>query len=268
MITAGIDVGMENVKVVIMDNEKILGRGAGRSGGMKRASSAEAALYEALKEAGLKKDDVEKVYATGKGKFDLQFADETITEAIAAARASQFLCPDATTAVDAGADETIVVTLGTKKPVNEFAQNEKCAAGVGIFLNVMARRFGFTQEEMGALSPKGKDGAKVNDGCVVFAELDALSLLNNGTPIKEVASAVTDAAAIRVCMTMNDITHPKLDKVALFGGLTKNAAFVNALKSYAKVDFVIPADAEYAGAVGAALVAAGWGGNPYYGEKQ
>lgn len=267
MITAGIDVGMENVKAVIIKDEKILGHGTGRSGGAKRAGAAEAALEDALKEAGLKRGDIEKTYATGKGKFDLHFADDTITEAIAAAKASKFLCPDVTTAVDAGADETIVVTLGGKKPVGEFAQNEKCAAGVGIFLNVMARRLGLTPEEMGALPPKEAEGAAVNDGCVVFAELDALSLLNNGTPIKEVAAAVIDAAAVRVCMTMNDITHPKLDKVALFGGLTRNAAFVNALKSYAKVDLVIPAEAEYAGAIGAALVAFGWDGNPYFREN-
>jgi len=267
MITAGIDVGMENVKVVILQDEKIIGRGTGRSGGIKRASLTEAVLDHALKDAGLGKDKIEKTYATGKGKFDLPFADETITEAIAAARAAKFLCPDATTAVDAGADETIVVTLGAKKPVNEFAQNEKCAAGVGTFLNVMARRFGMTREEMGALPAVASDGARVNDGCVVFSELDALSLLNNGTPVREVATAVVDAAAVRVCMTMNDVTHPRLDKVVLFGGLAQNAAFVRALESYAKVNFVIPAEAEYAGAVGAALVAAGWGGNPFYGEK-
>ena len=266
MITAGIDVGMENVKAVLFKEGEILGRGKGRSGGAKRAEAAEGALADALKEAGLHRGDVERIFATGKGKFDLPFADDCITEAITAARAAKFLVPGATTVVDAGADETLVATLGVKKPVNELALNEKCAAGVGTLLRIMARRLGLTQEEMGALPPKAAEGAAVNDGCAVFAELDALSLLNNGTPVQEVAVAVTDAAAVRVCMTINDITIPAPECVALVGGLAMNAAFVAALKSYAKIDFVIPAEAEYAGALGAALVAVGWGGNPYFAE--
>ena len=267
MITAGIDVGMENVKAVILKDEKVLGHGKGRSGGAKRAAAAEAALEEALQEAGLARGDVEKVIATGKGKFDLPFVDDNVTEAISAARAAKFLCPEATAVVDVGADETIVASLGAKRPVTELAINEKCAAGIGIFLQAMARWLGMTMAELGAVAPKAADGAAVNDGCVVFAELDALSLLNNGTPAKEVASAAIDAAAVRACMTMNDITHPRLDCAVLVGGLADNAAFVQALKGYAGVDFVIPSEAMYAGAIGAALIAANWGGNPFYGEE-
>jgi len=255
MITAGIDMGMENVKVVILKDEKILGRAKGLSGGARRASSAEAALGEALSEAGVARGDLAKIVATGKGKFDLPFADDCVTEAITTAMAAKFLCPTATTALDAGADETVVVTLGGKRPVMEMALNEKCAAGVGIFLRTMARRLGLSLEELSALPPKAAGGPSVNDGCVVFAELDALSLLNNGTPVKEVGSAMVDAAAVRVCMTLNDITIPARDHLVLFGGLSKNAAFVHALKAYAKAEFSVPDEAEYAGALGAALVA-------------
>ena len=263
MITAGMDMGMENVKAVVLRDEKIVGRAKGLSGGAKRAASAEAALENALKEAGLSRGDVSKVYATGKGKFDLPFADDCVTEPIAAAKAAKFLCPGATTAVDAGADETIAVTLGGKKLVMELALNEKCAAGVGIFLKSMARRLGLSLDELGALPAKAEGGAAVNDGCVVFAELDALSLLNNGTPAEEVGAAIVDAAAVRVCMTINDLTHPRTDCVVLFGGLANNKAFVNALQKYAEIQFVIPEEADYAGAIGAALVAADWGGSPF-----
>ena len=258
MITAGIDMGMENVKVVILQDGNIMGRGKGLSGGAKRASAAEAALGDALKEAGLARDAIAKIVATGKGKFDLPFADACVSEPVTTAKAAKFLCPEATTAMDVGADETVVVTLGEDKdkPVLEMAINEKCAAGVGTFLKTMARRLELTQDEMGALPPKVADGAAVNDGCVVFAELDALNLLNEGVQPKEVASAVVDAAAIRACMTFNDITNQALDCVVLFGGLSKSPAFVHALKGYAKTDFVIPAESEYAGAIGAALVAA------------
>jgi predicted CoA-substrate-specific enzyme activase len=263
IVTAGVHMGIENVKAVIMKNGKILGRGKTLSGGAKRSSAAEAALGDALKEARLAKSDIGKTVATGKGKFDLPFADDTVTEAITAAKAAEFLCPGATTAIDAGADETLVVTLGKDRPVLEMALNEKCAAGVGLLLKNIARRLDMTLEDMSAVPPKAPGGPSVNDGCAVFAELDALSLLNHGASATEVASAVTDAAAIRICMTYNDITIPATEKVALFGGLTKNAALVNALKLYAKTDLVIPDEAEYAGALGAALIGAGWGLDPF-----
>ena len=260
---AGIDVGIENVKAVIMKDGKVLGSSIGRSGGEKRAAAAEAVYGDALKAAGLGKNDVEKVVATGKGKFDLSFADDVVTEAITTAKAAEFLCPDATMAMDAGADETVAVTIGKDKLVPEMALNEKCAAGVGILIRNMARRLGMTLDEMGAAPPVAKGGPAVNDGCAVFAEMDALSLLNHGASATQVASAVADAAAVRICMTFNDITIPAKDKVALFGGLTKNKAVMDALKSYAKVDFVIPGEAEYAGAIGAALIAADWGLKPF-----
>ncbi|MCL2167153.1 MAG: acyl-CoA dehydratase activase [Clostridiales bacterium] len=252
MIIAGIDMGMENVKVVIMENGQIRGRGKNLSGGAKRASAAEKALEEALSEAGMGKDKLEKIIATGKGKFDLPFADRCVSEAVTTAHAAKLLCPEATTAVDAGADETVVVTLGTNKLVDEMAINEKCAAGPGIFLRTIARRLELTMEEMNGLPPVKPEGPRVNDGCVVFAETDALSLLNWGASPKDIAAAATDAAAVRVCTAINDITGTKLNCAVLFGGLAKNAAFVNALQRYAKLSFVIPDEAEYAGAIGAA----------------
>ena len=252
LITAGIDMGVENVKVVILENGKILGRGKNLSGGAKRASAAEKALGDALKEAGLGREKVEKIVATGKGKFDLPFADKTVSEVVSTARAAKYLCPEATTAVDAGADETVVVTLGKRKLIDEMAISEKCAAGVGTLLRTMARRLELTMEEMNGLPPIAPDGPAVNDGCVVFAELDALNLLFTEATPKEIAVALTDAAAVRVCTAVNDITNTKSSCMALFGGLAKNKAFVNALQKYAKLDFVIPKEAEYAGAIGAA----------------
>jgi len=255
LITAGIDMGIENVKVVILDDDKILGRGKNLSGGAKRASAAEKALGDALKEAGLTRDKLEKIVATGKGKFDLPFAEITVSEVIATARAAKLLCPEATTAIDAGADETVVVTLGKRRLVDEMAINEKCAAGVGTLLRTMARRLELTMDEMSALPLKGPNDPAVNDGCVVFAELDALNLLFEDATPKEIAVALTDAAAIRVCTTVNDITNTKANCMVLFGGLSKNKAFVNALQKYAKLDFIIPEEAEYAGAIGAACSA-------------
>jgi benzoyl-CoA reductase subunit D len=263
IITAGIDMGIESVKVIIMQNGKIIGRGKGRSGGAKRLSAAEAALQDALQYAGLSAEKITKTIATGKGKFDLPFVDDCYTEPITAAKAVEFLCPGTTCVVDVGADETMVLTLDKEARIQEMVINEKCAAGVGSFIRNMARRLELTLEEMSALPHIATDSATVSDGCVVFAELDALSLLNRGVPPKEIAMAITTTAAVRSCTVINDITVPALDSVVLLGGLTKNAAFVRALKAISGIDFVIPDEAEYAGALGAALLAAGWGAHHF-----
>jgi activator of 2-hydroxyglutaryl-CoA dehydratase len=106
------------------------------------------------------------------------------------------------------------------------------------------------------------DGIKINDGCIVFGELDVLNLLNKEVPPVKIASAVMASAAVRACTAINDITFPRLDKVVLLGGLTQNPAFVQALKARSGIDFIIPEEAEYAAAVGCALFAAGWGYDP------
>ena len=254
--TAGIDMGIEYVKAVVLRDGQVAGRGRGLSGGARRSEAARAALADALTEAGLSGGELDGTAATGKGKFDLDFVDKQITESIAAAKAARYLYPEATCAMDAGCDEILVLTYGYGDKLRETAINEKCAAGVGGFLQRMARRLELSLEEMSALPPMAPGGPAVNDGCVVFAEMDALSLLNQRVSPVEVASAVTDAAAIRACTVVNDITTPALDRVVLFGGLTKNKAFVEALEARSGVSFLIPEDADYGGAIGAALIAA------------
>ena len=169
MTTVGIDIGVENVKVVVLKDGKIVGRGKGRSGGAGRLEAATAVYESALKEAGLTAGSVEKVFVTGKGKFDLeQIADDIITEAITLAKAAEFLAPDATCAFNVGADESMVLTMKKDGRIQEFTVNEKCAAGVGSFIRRMGRRLEMSQEEMGAVPPMAPDGPAVNDGCVVF----------------------------------------------------------------------------------------------------
>jgi benzoyl-CoA reductase subunit D len=255
MITAGIDVGYESVKIVIIKDGAVAGRAIGESGGAARAEAVEQAWKQALENAGLSANDVEKVVATGKGKHSVPFADDRITEPLSAFTAARFLYPGATAVMDAGADETLMATIMGDK-MGEFVINEKCAAGIGAFLSYMGRRLELTPEEMGALSRPAPDSPVVNDGCVVFAEMDALGLLNHGASPKEVAAAVTEIAAIRASTVVNDITIPRWDKVVLVGGLAKNAAFVKALQANAEIVVFVPQDPEYAGAVGAALFAA------------
>jgi activator of 2-hydroxyglutaryl-CoA dehydratase len=103
----------------------------------------------------------------------------------------------------------------------------------------------------------GDNDIAVNDGCTVFAELDALSLLNRNYPRQDVARAITEAVAVRVNSVLNDKVKPAKDSTVLIGGVSRNKAVISALKKRSGVEFIIPEHPEYAGALGAALIAAG-----------
>jgi benzoyl-CoA reductase subunit D len=255
MITAGIDVGLETTKVVVLKEEAIVGKAIGRSGGAGRKDAIDRLWEEALAEAGIKAADVDRVIATGAGKYDVPFADKAVTEPIADARAAQYYLPGVTSVVDAGADQTRVVTLREDGGIENLALNQKCGAGLGSQIRYLARRLETTAEEMGALPPDAAAGAVVNDGCIVFLDLDVLELLNEGAAPTRVAGAVNDAVAVRLNMVLNDKTVPAKNTTVLIGGVSKNVAVVNALKARSGIDFIIPEDAEYGGALGCALLA-------------
>jgi predicted CoA-substrate-specific enzyme activase len=206
MITAGIDVGIENVKVVILKDGKVIGRGTALSGGANRAKSVEKAWKDALAAAKLQPADVAKIVATGQGKGDVAFAADRVVEPVADACAARFLYPGAVCVVDIGADQVRVITLGPQDKISEVVMNQKCAAGLGILLKSMARTLGMTLEAMSRLS--GDSGAVVNDSCAVFAEMDAFSLLNSNVPREDVARAVTEIVAVRVNSILNDKIKP------------------------------------------------------------
>ncbi len=255
MIIAGIDVGIENLKVVILKDGKVIARGSGSSGGAKREKNAEKVWNETLTMAKLQPSDVVRVIATGQGKQDVGFASDRVTEPLADARAARFLYPKATSVVDVGADQVRVVTLGKGDKISEVVMNQKCAAGLGIFLKSIARTLGMTLDEIGQSSGNGK--AAVHDGCVVFAEMDVLGLLNRNIPCKDIARAANDMVAIRVNSILNDKIKPAKNTTVLIGGVSKNAGVVAALKKRSGINFLIPEQAEYAGALGAALIATG-----------
>ena len=251
MIIAGIDMGIQNTKVVIMRDNAVVGRGKASTGGMDRPEQAKKAYDDALKSAGIDAKDVSKVIATGKGKFDIPFADDTYTETVAAMRAAQYYFPDATGVMSAGADETLAATVGSNRLIGEFVLNQKCCAGLGTFISYLARKLGKTIEQAAAVDCP--DCGTMNDGCVVFAELDALSMMNDGAAPDEIIATALGAVATRAATVLADLTASPGDRVVLLGGLAKSPAFVAALEKSVGLKLLIPEDPEFGGAVGAAI---------------
>lgn len=255
MITAGVDVGIETIKAVVLKDGEVVAKEVAKSGGANRASSAEQVWKEALKSAGLSASDVSKVVATGQGKWDVRFANDYVVETVADAKAANWLFPSAKSVIDIGADQARAMTYDASGNILGMVLNQKCTAGIGTFYGSIARTLGMTLDEISGLSDNSGN-VSVNDSCAVFAELDAIWLAQNGTSKKNIVQAINEAMATRLNSMLNE--KIRLEKeVVLIGGLARNAGVVSALKKRSGMDFMIPEQPEFAGALGAALIAAG-----------
>jgi benzoyl-CoA reductase subunit D len=253
MITAGIDMGTQSVKVVILEDEKILSRSQAFSG-FEPTKAAEQAFMETLKKAKISRDEVEYVTVTGAGADMVTYADGTISVMGADARAGAYLFPSARTVIDVGAEEARAVRCDEKGAMLNFVVNERCAAGAGTFIEAMARALEVKLEEMGPLSLKAERASPINATCVIFGESDVVTLIHRQESKPEIARAIFDAMADRISSMVQRLgINPD---VVLIGGVAKDVGFVASLKRKLGTDLLIPKDPEFAGALGAALNAA------------
>jgi benzoyl-CoA reductase subunit D len=252
VITAGIDLGTQSVKAVILKDGTVVSRGQAFSG-FDPTKAAEQAVDEALKKAKLSLSDVEHVTATGSGMDMAPNVNSTISMMGADAKAGVHLFPKARTIIDVGAEEARAVKCDDKGIMMDFVVNERCAAGAGAFIEAMARALEVKLEEMGPLSLKAERASPINATCVIFGESDVVTLIHRQESKPEIARAIFDAMADRVSSMVHRLgVNPD---VVLLGGVAKDVGFIASLKRKLGVDVLIPEYPEYAGALGAALVA-------------
>ena len=253
MITAGIDCGSKNTKVVLMKEGNILSTASVLSG-FDQEESAEQALNSALEKAGIKRDEVKHITATGAGMEAIKFSNDTITTITADARGTYLLFPSTRTIIDIGAEEGLVVKIDDQGKVKDFGINEKCAAGAGAFIEAMSRALEVDIETMGELSLKSTKKIPMNAQCTIFAESEVVSLIHQKTLKEDIIRAVHDAIADRNTSMVRQIGIEK--EVALIGGVANNIGFVDAMNRNLGFDLLIPKDGvapEYVSALGAAL---------------
>jgi benzoyl-CoA reductase subunit D len=252
--TAGIDVGTQTVKVVILKNGEAVGRAKAFSG-FDPAKSAEEALATALKNAKMTLAELKHVTSTGSGNELAPNCNSTISMMGADAKAGVRLFPKARTIIDVGAEEARAVKCDDKGIMADFVVNERCAAGAGAFIEAMARALELKMEDMGPLSLKAERASTINASCVIFGESDVVTLIHRQESKPEIARAVFDAMADRISSMVRRLgVNPD---VVLIGGVAKDVGFVASLKRKLGVDLSIPEYPEFAGAFGAALIAAG-----------
>lgn len=253
MIVAGIDVGGKNVHAVISKNGTVLAKAEALSG-IKKAEAAEQLYEEVLKQAGLKREDVARVVATGSSGQRVTFADGVIPDAAADARGVIQLIPSARTVIDVGAEEGRAIKVSPEGKVLDFAINEKCAAGTGTFVDTMARALEMPVEEMAKLSLQSTRSIPMNAQCAVFGESEVVSLIHQKMPKHDIARAVHDAIAGRISSVARIVGLE--DDIVMVGGVAKNVGFVESLRRDIGAGVKVPDDPEYIGALGAAAAAA------------
>jgi len=253
MISAGIDVGSKNIKVVIVDGDKIIGK-AIQTGSDDQEKSIEETLNSAIKDAKIDRADIEKIATTGIGRKVFKEADYAITDVTAGGRGI-FECDNAVrTGIDVGAEESKAIKVNQVGKVTDSAVNEKCAAGSGSFVESMARALGIDMKAFAELALSSDAKIPMNAQCAVFAESEVVSLIAQNTPQKDISKAVHDSIASRVSSMVRRV---KLEpRIAIFGGLAYNPGFVSAFKKNLEIeDIFIPEEPLFVSALGAALLA-------------
>jgi len=257
MITMGIDIGAKNIKVVILKDNKIISK-SNVLAGFEVTKSAKKAIEKALKEADIKKDDIDKVISTGTGEKLAPFYDDTKSVVGCDSLGAVFLHPATRTVIDVGAEEGRGMRCDETGKILDFEVNEKCAAGAGAFTEAMSRALEVPLEEFGPLSLKATEEIPMNAQCTVFAESEVVTMVHNKVSKANMAKAVHDAMASRISSMVRKIGFDK--DVTLVGGVAKNVGFVDSLKKDLGLEIFVPENPEYVGALGAALAAAGWKG--------
>ncbi|HHY98177.1 MAG TPA: 2-hydroxyglutaryl-CoA dehydratase [Firmicutes bacterium] len=253
-ITAGIDIGSLSTEVVILQGDKVLSYSI-QPTGANGYRAAETAMDIALEKAGLSLGDIAGCVATGYGRINAPYTDKRVTEITCHARGAHFLFPETRTIIDIGGQDSKVIQVNKAGKVVDFVMNDKCAAGTGRFLEVMARALEVDLEDMGPLGERSRKKLVISSMCTVFAESEVVSLIARGEAKHDIIRAIHDAVAERVYGQVERIGN--IAPITMTGGVAKNIGVVNSLNRLLGVRMNLPEEPQIIGALGAALIAAG-----------
>ena len=251
--TIGVDSGSLTAKAVLMDGDREIVSHSVIQMELVSEKAIQVAMESVLASAGRTLDDIAYIVSTGYGRRKLDFADRTITEISCHAKGANYLFPSARTVIDIGGQDSKVITVGSFGNATNFAMNDRCAAGTGQFLEVIARGLGVNVYEIGELSLQSQASLQISSTCTVFAETEAISLLAQGYSKVDILAAIHEAIARRVVGLVGRVgLH---EPVIMTGGVAKNIGVVRALERVLGVSLTIPSEPQIVGAIGAALFA-------------
>lgn len=262
-IVAGIDIGSTTAKVIILKDGVPVSSFITLTGADCDAA-AQTALTTALDQISLKKEDLQYVVSTGYGRRAINFGNETITEITANARGAVYLGSEmgkVKCIIDIGGQDTKAIILDDNGKITNFVMNDKCAAGTGRFLEVIARTMQEPIESFVQLSMQSQNPIVINSTCTVFAESEVISLIAKKVPKQDIIAGLHKGIAKRIV----DLGKAAGLKPVVFfdGGGAKNIALKKAIERELGYEIYVPKDPQTVVALGAAIIA-----NEKYGKNK
>lgn len=253
MYVMGIDSGSTSTNGVIMnDKREIVAYSVVRTGA-KSGDSAGRILKEVLEQAGLKREDMARIVSTGYGRVSIDFADENVTEISCHGKGAHYFNPKIRTILDIGGQDSKGIRLNEEGEVVDFVMNDKCAAGTGRFLEMIARTLEIDIDELGPVALKSTEDIEITSMCSVFAESEVISLIANNKEKADIANGICHAIAGKACSLMKRVGMEA--DYMMTGGVAKNPGVVRAIEEKIGAKLYICKEPEIVGAVGAAVYA-------------
>jgi predicted CoA-substrate-specific enzyme activase len=252
MITCGIDVGSITTKAAVAKDGEVIADKVVLTG--YNARQAGENVFEIIvKDSGIQRAAIDKIISTGYGRNSVAFADKAVTEITCHAAGAYYLDPEVRSVIDIGGQDSKAIAINdTGSPLN-FAMNDKCAAGTGRFLEVMARALEVDLENFGAFSLKSQQPSPISSLCTVFAESEVISLISKGEKRENIIAGIHEAIAARVVAMANRVGFNA--RIMMTGGVAKNVGVVKALEQKIGQKIDVSEKSQVTGAIGAAMIA-------------
>ncbi len=237
-------------KAVILD-KAVIASVIGPTGPEQRRL-ANKVMEEALNRATLSFKSIAYIVSTGYGRINVPFADKQFTEITCHARGIRALFPKARTVIDIGGQDVKAIKIDATGKITDFVMNDKCAAGSGRFIEVIADTLGVPLDKVGDLSLQSKNPAKISDICTIWAQQEVAASLAQGVPIPDLLAGVHQSLADRICRLVNRLRVE--EEIVVTGGGAENKGLLKALSGQLGHEVRIPEDPLITGAFGAALL--------------
>jgi predicted CoA-substrate-specific enzyme activase len=252
LLVAGIDIGAATAKAAILRSSEMLSFSIIPTG-HSVVLAGEIVLKSALEKARLSFNDLQRIISTGYGRRAVSCADKALTEIICHAAGVNSIFPQARTIIDIGGQDSKAIGIDKNGSVVDFIMNDKCAAGTGRFLEVMAGVLNLKIDEIGPISLNGKNPCKISSTCTIFAESEIISLRAEGKSREDLLAGINKSMSHRVAIMGKPVGFKK--DIVFTGGVAKNIGIVKAMEEEIESKILIPEEPQIMGALGAAILA-------------
>lgn len=254
MLTVGIDIGSITAKAAVIKDGEVVSHTLILTGYNAR-NAADKLIETVMKDLGLQFSAFDKIISTGYGRSQVAFAHKTVTEITCHAKGAHYLNPRVRSVIDIGGQDSKAISLNDRGRVKDFAMNDKCAAGTGRFLEVMARALEVELNDFGEFSLKADQPSKISSLCTVFAESEVISLISKGEKRSNIIAGIHESIAARVVAMAGRVGLAP--PIMMTGGVARNIGVIKALERKTGQSVAVSSKAQLTGAIGAALIGQG-----------